>query len=54
MSTNMMNSVRDTVRTFTEPEMIDAESAAPKLTPRRRRAFARFGIDKFLNMKLAK
>jgi hypothetical protein len=38
----------------TEPEVIDAESAAPKLTPRRRRTFARFGIDNFLNVKLAK
>lgn len=37
-----------------EPEVIDAESAAPKLTSRRRRAFARFGIDKFLTMKLAR
>jgi hypothetical protein len=38
----------------TEPEVIDAESAASKLTPRRRRAFARVGIDNFLKVRLTK
>jgi deazaflavin-dependent oxidoreductase (nitroreductase family) len=38
----------------TEPEVIDADAAAPKLTPQRRRAFARFGIDDYLHVKLAK
>lgn len=37
----------------TEPEVIGTEAAAPKLTPRRRRAFARFGIEDFLSVKLA-
>jgi len=36
-----------------EPEIIDAETAAPQLSPRRRRAFERFGIDKFVKLKLA-
>ena len=36
-----------------EPEIIDAGSAAPQLSPRRRRAFERFGIDKFVKVKLA-
>jgi deazaflavin-dependent oxidoreductase (nitroreductase family) len=38
----------------TEPKVLDAESAAPKLTPRRGRAFARFGIGNFLHVKLAR
>ena len=37
-----------------EPEIIDAASAAPQLSPRRRRAFQRFGIDKFVKLKLTK
>ncbi len=32
------------------PEIIDAASAAPNLSPRRRRAFQRFGIDDFLQL----
>lgn len=36
-----------------EPEIIDAASAASQLSPRRRRAFQRFGIDKFVKLKLA-
>lgn len=32
------------------PEIIDADSAAPKLSPRHRRAFNRFGIDDFLQV----
>lgn len=32
------------------PEIIDAASAAPKLSPRHRRAFHRFGIDDFLQV----
>jgi deazaflavin-dependent oxidoreductase (nitroreductase family) len=35
-----------------EPEIIDAAAAAPQLSPRRRRAFARFGIDNFVKVKL--
>jgi deazaflavin-dependent oxidoreductase (nitroreductase family) len=38
----------------TEPEIIDAATAGLQLSPRRRRAFQRFGIDDFLNVKLAK
>ena len=37
-----------------EPEIIDAASAAPQLSPRRRRAFQRFGIDRFVKLKLTK
>ena len=37
-----------------EPEIIDAATASPQLSPRRRRAFARFGIDNFVKIKLAK
>jgi hypothetical protein len=37
-----------------EPEIIDAASAAPQLSPRRRRAFERFGIDHFVKVKLVK
>ena len=37
-----------------EPEIIDAASAAPQLSPRRQRAFQRFGIDSFVKVKLAK
>lgn len=36
-----------------EPEIIDAASAAPQLSPRRRRAFERFHIDKYVKVKLA-
>jgi hypothetical protein len=38
----------------TEPEIIDAATAGLQLSPRRRRAFQRFGIDNFLKVKLAK
>ena len=36
-----------------EPEIIDATTAGPQLSPRRRRAFQRFGIDNFLKVELA-
>ena len=36
-----------------DPHVIDAASAAPKLSPRRRRGFRRLGIDRFLEVKLA-
>ncbi|BBX95131.1 PNPOx family protein [Mycobacterium lacus] len=36
-----------------DPEVIGAASAAPQLSPRRRRAFQRLGIDNFVKMKLA-
>jgi deazaflavin-dependent oxidoreductase (nitroreductase family) len=35
------------------PEIIDAEAAAPQLSPKRRRVFERFGIDKFVKLTLA-
>jgi deazaflavin-dependent oxidoreductase (nitroreductase family) len=38
----------------TEPEIIDVATAGPQLSPRRRRAFQRFGIDNFLKVRLAK
>ena len=37
-----------------EPEIIDATMAGPQLSPRRRRAFQRFGIGNFLKVELAK
>jgi deazaflavin-dependent oxidoreductase (nitroreductase family) len=37
-----------------EPEIIDAATAGPQLSARRRRAFQRFGIDNFLKVRLAK
>jgi deazaflavin-dependent oxidoreductase (nitroreductase family) len=37
-----------------EPEIIDAAAAGPQLSPRRRRAFQRFGIENYLRVKLAK
>ena len=37
-----------------EPEIIDAATAAPQLSARRRRAFQRFHIDNYLKVKLAK
>jgi deazaflavin-dependent oxidoreductase (nitroreductase family) len=37
-----------------EPEVIDAAAAGPQLSPRRRRAFARFGIDDFVKVKLTR
>ncbi len=42
-------------RTFdvVDPHVIDAVSAAPKLAPRRRRTFERFGVDKFVTFDLA-
>ena len=38
----------------TEPEIIDATTAIPQLSPRRRHAFQRFGIDNFVKLKLVK
>ncbi len=35
------------------PEIIDAAAAAPELSPRRRRAFERFGIDKFVKLRVS-
>jgi deazaflavin-dependent oxidoreductase (nitroreductase family) len=37
-----------------EPEIIDSASAAPQLSPKRRRAFQRFGIGSFVKLRLAK
>ena len=37
-----------------EPEVIDAPAALPQLSERRRHAFARFGIDDFVKVRLAK
>ncbi|WP_123024424.1 PNPOx family protein [Mycolicibacterium stellerae] len=37
-----------------EPEILDAATAAPQLSARRRRAFQRFHIDNYLKVKLAK
>jgi hypothetical protein len=37
-----------------EPEIIDAATAFSELSPRRRRTFARFGIDNFVKIKLVK
>ena len=37
-----------------EPEILDAATAAPQRSPRRRQAFQRFGIDKFVKLKLPK
>ena len=37
-----------------EPEVIDAATAAPQLSPRRRHAFQRFGIKSFVKLTLAK
>ena len=38
----------------TEPEIIDATTAIPQLSPRRRHAFQQFGIDNFVKLKLVK
>jgi deazaflavin-dependent oxidoreductase (nitroreductase family) len=37
----------------TEPEVIDAATALPMLSPRRRRTFERMGITQYLRVKLA-
>jgi len=37
-----------------EPEIIDAATAVPQLSTRRRQVFQRFGIDKFVKVGLAK
>jgi deazaflavin-dependent oxidoreductase (nitroreductase family) len=37
-----------------EPEIIDAATAGPQLSTRRRRIFQRFGIEKFVKVQLAK
>ena len=36
----------------TEPEIIDAATASPLLSPRRRQAFQKFGIDRFVKVVL--
>lgn len=36
-----------------DPVVIDAAAAAPQLSPRRREAWQRFGIDSFLKVKIA-
>ena len=36
------------------PEIIDAATAMPQLSPRRRRAFQRFGFDNFVKVTMAK
>ena len=38
----------------TEPEISDAATASPLLSSHRRRAFQRFGTDKFFKFTLAK
>jgi deazaflavin-dependent oxidoreductase (nitroreductase family) len=56
---NVMAAGRATVLTkgeiydVTEPEVIDATTASPRLSPRRRRAFERLGISQHLTVKLA-
>jgi hypothetical protein len=35
----------------TEPEVIDAEKALPRLAPKRRKAFERIGIAQFLTLR---
>jgi deazaflavin-dependent oxidoreductase (nitroreductase family) len=35
-----------------EPEIIDAATAGPELSPRRRRVFRAVGIDKFVKLKM--
>ena len=37
----------------TEPEVIDAATALPRLSPKRRRSFERIGIAQYLKVKLA-
>jgi hypothetical protein len=37
----------------TEPELIEAATALPMLSPRRRRTFERIGIAQYLHVKLA-
>lgn len=37
-----------------DPVVVDHTVAAPQLSPQRRRAFARFGVDKFVKVSLAK
>ncbi len=37
-----------------EPEILDAAAAAPQLSPDRRRAFQRFGIENFLKVKVVR
>jgi deazaflavin-dependent oxidoreductase (nitroreductase family) len=37
----------------TEPEVIDAATASPSLSPKRRRTFERIGIAHYLKVKLA-
>ncbi|AFM15820.1 deazaflavin-dependent nitroreductase family protein [Mycolicibacterium chubuense NBB4] len=36
-----------------DPRVIDARSAAPQLSPRRKRAFERFGVDHFVTFSPA-
>ncbi len=36
-----------------QPTIIDAEAAAPQLSAKRRRAFRRFGIDRYMKVELA-
>lgn len=38
----------------TAPEIIDAATAGPRLSPRRRRQFQRFGIDAFVAVQLTR
>jgi deazaflavin-dependent oxidoreductase (nitroreductase family) len=40
-------------RDVTDPEIIDAATAFPMLSPKRRRTFERLGIAKYLRVKLA-
>ncbi|RDI60466.1 nitroreductase [Nocardia pseudobrasiliensis] len=54
---HVLSSGRATIRTggrtydVVEPEIIDAASAAPQLSPERRRAFQRFGSKHYLKLR---
>lgn len=37
----------------TEPEVIDAATASPMLSPKRRRSYQRIGIEQYLRVKIA-
>jgi deazaflavin-dependent oxidoreductase (nitroreductase family) len=56
---NVRSAGRATIQTsgrtydVVEPEIIDAASAAPQLSARRRHVFQRFGIANFVKLKLA-
>ncbi|WP_370331896.1 nitroreductase family deazaflavin-dependent oxidoreductase [Mycolicibacterium hippocampi] len=45
--------VRGRTYAVTDPQLIDAETAGPQLSPRRRRVFERFGVDCFVKLRWA-